>query len=379
MTILTGLSLAVLLVYSLLIFRWSRGLRKLKPGSASGPESREKLTVVVPFRNEEKTLPRLIQALARQQYPSERYEVFLVNDHSTDQSAVLAEELTQGLPQFHCIHLKGDHLGKKAAIARAVSLSGSRWILQTDADCLPGPEFLRSHMQFIREYPCSLVAGFVLPREEKRGFLEAFEILDTHSLAGVGAGSSAFGKPVMCSGANLLYEKDLYAETRKFDPVDKTASGDDMFLLIGARKLGKKVGFNPDVRAMVRTAPVHHPGALLRQRKRWGAKTLYYRMPDIQALAVLVCLSALGVVCLPLWLFFHSWGGIFAGAAVLLKLIADYVLLFRTTRLTGQERSLRWFFPVWVLYHPYILWTAAASLVGRGSWKERGSGEGPFR
>ncbi len=68
-------------------------------------------------------------------------------------------------------------------------------------------------------------------------------------LTGAGAGSFSLGRPLMCSGANLFYSRDLYLDTRPFDPVDKMASGDDMFMLIGARKLKRKISFNPDPRA----------------------------------------------------------------------------------------------------------------------------------
>ncbi|MDZ7848007.1 MAG: glycosyltransferase [Owenweeksia sp.] len=48
--------------------------------------------MVVPYRNEEKNLPNLLEDLCRLQYPGQALEVVLVDDHSDDGSSQLAEK-----------------------------------------------------------------------------------------------------------------------------------------------------------------------------------------------------------------------------------------------------------------------------------------------
>ena len=132
------------------------------------------------------------------------------------------------------------------------------------------------------------------------GFLEAFERLEVLGLNGSGAGSFALGRPIMCSGANLLYRTSLYHDTRKYDPAGKTGSGDDMFMLIGARKLKRGIAFNPHKDCLVKTSPAESASALIKQGIRWGAKSVHYRMPGIQSVALLVAAANLLMLLSPL-------------------------------------------------------------------------------
>ena len=65
------------------------------------------------------------------------------------------------------------------------------------------------------------MAGLVTTRKDQGWLFEAFERLDLLGLVGFGAGSFHFRRAIMCNGANLAYSKDLYLESRQFDPVGK--------------------------------------------------------------------------------------------------------------------------------------------------------------
>lgn len=365
------ITMVVLAVYILVMFFFFTGvlcLKGLAGGRAKPPSG---LTVIIPYRNEVAQLPGIIADLVAQTYPSHLFSVFLVNDHSTDGSAELLASLTGKHTGFRCLDLPGGLEGKKDAIAYAVSLLESPWILQTDADCRVGPSFIASHMNFLAEHPCDLVAGLATIDHGQGGFLEAFERLDLLALNGSGAGSFYLGRPMMCSGANLLYSRDLYNDTREFDPVGKTSSGDDMFLLIGARKLHRKMTFNPDKKALVRTKAVGNPASLIRQRIRWGAKSAHYGMADIQALAVLVASANLLMLLSTIWMIMEprtcSWLLPVIGG----KLLVDFLVLAATSMRTGQIRTLGWYLPVALVYPAFIVIVVAGSLFSRPNWKGR--------
>ena len=235
--------------------------------------------MIIPFRNEEERISELVEDLLKQSYPEDQFEVIFVNDHSQDGSKALLKSLISTNPHFICLDMPQERSGKKEALYFAVQHTRSEWIIQTDADCRLGPHFIASHMAFHEAHPSDMVAGLVTTRNESGSFLESFERLDLLSLVGVGAGSFHFGRPMMCNGANLAYSKDLFLTTRQFDPAKEYPQGDDMFLMIGARKLGKKLSYNASRReSMVETWPVRSPGELIRQRIRWGSKALHYKM-----------------------------------------------------------------------------------------------------
>lgn len=226
-------------------------------------------------------------------------------------------------------------------------------------------------MRFLAHHPSDLVAGMVTTSEGRGGFLEAFERLELLGLNGTSAGSFAAGRPFMCSGANLLYSVELYRETRKFDPAGRTGSGDDMFLLIGARIMKRITAFNPERDCQVRTTPVGTITELIRQRIRWGAKSVYYRMPDIQVVAVLVVLANLMMLLSPLWIFLHPENCRWLILGIGAKLVADFMILAVVSVRTGQWRTLWWYFPVSVLYPFYMATVVTGAITRRPSWKGR--------
>ena len=78
---------------------WSKGRARLgKSESGSECECECGVTVVVPFRNEEKNLPACIASLKKLDYPKELLEIIFVNDHSTDASAESARSAGENFP-----------------------------------------------------------------------------------------------------------------------------------------------------------------------------------------------------------------------------------------------------------------------------------------
>lgn len=365
------LILLVIALYIVVMCVLYSGLVRLyKPGDQK-PEGDEMVCVVVPFRDEAENLQDLINDLSSQTYPEHLLSVILVNDHSTDQSLEIASRLTESLVQFRCLDLPVGLHGKKAAISHAISRTRSPWILQTDADCRMESGFVSSHMSFLEDYPSDLVAGMVTTGKGTRRFLSAFERLDILGISGAGAGSYHQDRPLMCSGANLGYSRDLYLEAGRYHPGERSPSGDDMFLLIAARKLGKRISFNGDHLSLVTTVAVSNWRSLVKQRIRWGGKSGLYRMWDIQILALLVALTTMAVLFMPVWMiqFPESWAWLVS--ATVCKLMIDFLILSAMTGRTRQRSSLWWYIPVQIAYYPYMTLVIMGSLLIKPVWKER--------
>ena len=349
----------VLLAYSCLIFLLERGLHRLSSSvlpseGDDSPGNVEALCIVIPFKNEEKTLPLVLADMAAQEDCPAPFRVLLVDDHSSDASVKVVESFVRDQPAFSLLRLPVGSKGKKQALAMGIENADAPWILQVDADCRVGRGFVASHMYFAASRSCDLVAGALNIDGQGRSFREVFEMHDVLSLTGTGAGSFHYGRPLMCSGANLMYRRELHQESRDFDP-DELASGDDMFLLIGARKLGKRSCYNIDPEALVLTPAQKSWSALLRQRMRWGAKSTHYPMPDIKAVAFLVALANLLLALLPLWLclFPEALGVLLLTAG--LKFMMDFILILAMAGMVKQQAVLRWYLPVALLYPYYMV------------------------
>ena len=113
----------------------------------------QKISVIVPFHNEEKYLRRCIAALLSQGYPREDYEVIMVDNNSTDGSLRLARQfphvrvLTEGKP------------GAYAARNRGLAAAAGALIAFTDADCVPEKDWLSTIAAALQAPQVRLVLG----------------------------------------------------------------------------------------------------------------------------------------------------------------------------------------------------------------------------
>jgi cellulose synthase/poly-beta-1,6-N-acetylglucosamine synthase-like glycosyltransferase len=119
----------------------ARVARGRGPASRLG-RPRHRFAVVVPAHNEAATLPRLLEALARQEYPRPRYEVIVIADNCDDDTAAVAlgrgaRVLTRTDPVRRS---KGFALGW--AFSRLLAERRHDAFVILDADSRPAPDLL---------------------------------------------------------------------------------------------------------------------------------------------------------------------------------------------------------------------------------------------
>jgi chlorobactene glucosyltransferase len=149
-----GALTAVALGGSIVMLRAMQSAEKIPEvdALAVGPPGRGDwpfLTVIVPARNEERNLPRLLPSLLSQRYPS--YEVIVVDDQSTDATPrILAEwaERDARLKVVRGVELPQGWKGKPHAMHQGAQVATGEWLLFTDADTVHERLSLSSSMAF---------------------------------------------------------------------------------------------------------------------------------------------------------------------------------------------------------------------------------------
>ncbi len=345
-------------------------LRAPLPDSNTLKSEQLKVSLLIPFRNEAINLPYLISDMQIQLYPSDKFEVIFIDDHSDDESVSIIERLSKDVDNMRTIQLP-DHLqGKKEAILKGVNEASGEWIIQTDADCRIPRGFIREHVRLALEDKNSFIAGPVLLRETD-DIWNQMEVLEHMSLTGSTAGSFLTKKPVMCNGANLSYSKEFYLRNSIELNRINSPSGDDIFLLIRAKKEGLQTKYLMFEHALVSTDSSGSPLAFLQQRIRWGSKAKYYKDFDMVFLAVLVWLSnafilsslIAGIIDLSLIHIFII--------SLFTKSLADLFLLIATVRHYNKFKLL-WYFPLMALFYYFYLVIAGVLSVLLGfKWKGR--------
>lgn len=115
-----------------------------------------RLSIVVPAYNEERTIVRVLEALTEQL--GEIHEIIVVDDCSSDRTARLVEEFSQGRAYIKLLrHLKNQ--GKTAALRTGFAASTGDIVIVQDADLEYDPVDIPSLIQPILQGKADVVYG----------------------------------------------------------------------------------------------------------------------------------------------------------------------------------------------------------------------------
>ena len=214
-----------------------------------------RISVAVCTHNGARTLRDCLDGLNRLDYPN--YEVIVVDDGSTDESAAIAQDYPVRLIQT-------DHCGLSSARNTAMLAADGEIVAYTDDDASPDPHWLQYLAWTYLHTDYAAVGGPNIPPPEDGAIAECV--------------SNSPGEPVHVlitdrdaehiPGCNCSFRKDRLMAVGGFDPQFRTA-GDDVDACWRLLEHGFKIGFQPG--AMV----WHHRRSSL--RSYWNQQQGYGR------------------------------------------------------------------------------------------------------
>lgn len=101
-------------------------------------------SIVIPTYNKHEFLEIVLAALEYQTYPSDKYEVVIINDGSIDNTDALVSSLK--VP-YQVNYTWQENQGRSAARNCGIEKAEGKTIIFIDDDCVPTPTFIESHMQ----------------------------------------------------------------------------------------------------------------------------------------------------------------------------------------------------------------------------------------
>ena len=323
----------ILAVYVVFILQLIIGFNKVKSFERTDEKPITTFSIIVPFRNEEKNLPKLLKSISNLNYPKELFEVIMVDDFSEDNSerVYIKWRMENGLIETTLLeNLRLSNSPKKDAISRAVPIVKTEWIITTDADCTVNKNWLLTLDNFIQKNSAEMIVGAVVYKT-KNNWFHYFQQLDLLSLQGTTIGSFGIGKPFMCNGANFVYTKKFFNELGGFGGINNHESGDDVLLLQKALLQNSyKVHYLKHPEIIVKTKPENDLYTFFMQRVRWASKTTGYQNTYAKLLAVSVLLINFSLVAgCGLWIVgkIGIWN---LGIAFFIKYVIDYILLYKS-------------------------------------------------
>lgn len=357
---------SILTIYIVSICLLIYGFFRVKKHQKKDLKPKTSFTIVVPFRNEAENLPNLLKSFSTLNYPTDLFEVILVDDSSNEKF-----QLSIVNYQLSIINnIRVSNSPKKDAITTAMQKVKTDWVITTDADCIVSENWLLTFDHYIQHNKVSMLAGAVT-YECENSFLDHFQQLDLTSLQGATIGSFGLNKGFMCNGANFAYTKALFESLNGFEGNDKIASGDDVFLLQKAiEKFPNEVHYLKAQEAIVVTKPTENWKALFHQRVRWAAKTSSYKSTFGKLLGLIVFFGNLSLVIAFFFFLFGILSYPFLVLFAFLKFTIDFILLYKTNQFLSKTRIKSLLLSS--LLYPFFSSTVALySLFGSYEWKGR--------
>ena len=327
-------------------------------------------SVVLPVRNEENNIGKLLRDLNEQSLPKTCFEVIVANDSSTDATRQIVLNFMANDANFSLklIDLPEDFTAapKKRAIDQAIKIAQGEWIITTDGDCRVGAHWLRVFAQHITP-ETQMLSGPVT----FLGFQNWAQIIEFSSLVGTGGSAIAAGFPTMCNGANLAYRKSVFLQIAGFEGIDSIASGDDELLMHKtATRFPAGVGFVKSTLAVVQTTPQPNWRAFYNQRKRWASKWDVSKRWATMLLAVFIFSANLAVV-VAFGLWFWGSSNAFLGKALFLKYASEFVFLAIVLGFLGKQKLVPLIPLVQIFYPFYVLFFGIIAQQKGFEWKGR--------
>lgn len=370
--ILIVVILILLIHYVIFLSKIYFGLSKLtnKVGDKI-PE--EFVSIIVPFRNEEKNILNTCTNLTTQKYPQEKFEIIFVNDSSDDKSLQLIENLPKKENVF-IYSVPKDYSAnahKKRAIRFGIEKSKGEIIVTTDADCIHKKDWLKNLLKFM-DKETGFVSGPVEFISNENLFSE-MQRLEFAGLVITGAGLIGTENPIICNAANIAYRKKVFDEVGGFTYQMSLSSGDDELLMQKIhRDTDYRIKFALDKNAIVSTEANPTLKDFYHQRKRWASKGLFYGDHLLLLKLVLIFLFYLSLIVQPILGFVISAKFYLTFViSFLFKIAAEYLVLKKGSSLLFDSNILNPFLITEILQVPYILVSGFMGMFGNLVWKNR--------
>ncbi|MBI3585536.1 MAG: glycosyltransferase [Ignavibacteriales bacterium] len=306
------------------------------------------VSVVIAARNEEQNIADCLESVLQQTYPKDKFEVILVNDNSTDRTGEICQSFVRRFENFITFVAQEDPMlrGKTNALNQGIEKARGEIILITDADCTVPPTWIE-HTAKRYTPSVGIVGGMTLQKASSN--FEGMQSLDWAYLLGLASATVSMHNPLSTIGNNLSFRKSAYGEVGGYKKIPFSVTEDFMLFqsIVKTRKWDYLYPIDPNV--LVLSKPCQTLKELVRQKHRWGKGGLDMKLSGF--LIMVIGFSTHGFT-----LFTFLLGNfVYALTALFIKLIADYVFLFKVLQRLKRTDLLKYFYWFELYYTIYIL------------------------
>jgi glycosyltransferase involved in cell wall biosynthesis len=270
-----------------------------------------KVSVVIPTYNSAEKLKECLNALEKQNFPSEKYEIIVIDDGSNDSTAAIVRN-------FEVNYYYQNNRGPAAARNRGSEMAQGDIILFTDSDCIPDKSWIKQMVSSLQCPEIVGVKGAYISKQRKLWarfaqveFTERYKLLQENKYID------------MVDTYSAGFRKYIFLSMGGFDTSFPVPNNEDTDLSYRMSLKGYKMVFNPN--AVVWHSS--HPDSMKKYMKLkfWRG---YWRMVVYQRYSSKMLKDSYTPQTLKLQILLSFWFGISLALVLVSPLITFYVCLF---------------------------------------------------
>jgi len=245
--------------------KYTRNENRKNRGTMALSEKLPSISIIVPVKDEEKLVRRLLEALFRLDYPAEKFEIIIVEDGSVDNTVEICKEFCRRYPGRVRLVCRPASNGKPSALNYGLKHVRSELAAVFDADSVPESNALLNAVRYFEEPSVVAVQGRTHSINVNQSLLTKFVsyeeaiAFETYLL-----GKDALNLFVPLTGTCYFIRKCAIDEVGGWD--DNSLS-EDVEMSIKLTSKGYKIKYAPDVWCWQESSS--NVAQLIRQRIRW--------------------------------------------------------------------------------------------------------------
>jgi len=245
-------------------------LRKLQKKENNKSKSSSKanlpfVSIIVPVKDEERVIGRLLDALLRLDYPKEKSEIIIVEDGSKDKTVEICQKYANQHSKYIKLFHRATSNGKPSALNYALKKAKGEILALFDADCVPSSDVLLRAVECFKDSSIVAVQGstsFINANENMLTRLISYE--EAVAFRTYALGRNALNLFVYLIGSCCFLRRDV---VEKLGGWDEDSLCEDLEISVRLTKEGYLIRYVPEIQSW-QESPAKL-GAFVKQRARW--------------------------------------------------------------------------------------------------------------
>jgi len=234
-----GIGLIVAAVAPYIVYLIGINIGK-KPGKPPALEEYPPISIIISAYNEEAVIQKRVENILASSYPADRYEVIFVDDCSSDNTRVLAEEAFRKAGITHRIIANTERLGTNRSYNKAMQMARFPIVVTTDADVFFERESL-AHLiaRLVSDERIAAVCGDLHPLPDEGSHPAQMESAYRNYYGRMCSWESAVDSTYTFNGALVAFKRDLVTR------IDDKRGADDANTAFEAIRRGYRAVYEP--------------------------------------------------------------------------------------------------------------------------------------